>query len=510
MILEDASLLTKIEETIVNDRVNAEWAVKVVTDSYISKFKGIADEHLRSRYVDIEDVAERMLTALGGGRNSRLKLEKNSIIVAKEINPSTLIELGSSEPHGLITEHGGWTSHTFILAREINVPAITGIRRVLRRVQTGETVIVDGLRGQMILNPSADSLLEYQSAANELRVRERSGSSMENVAAKTLDGREIVIRANVDFPYAYKVARQQGARGIGLYRSEFLFNQFRGFPSEAEQIDAYSKIADMAGDDGVKIRTFDLSADQLTDQNFEKEKNPALGLRAIRLSLAYPKQFRTQLRSILVASNDRKIDIVLPMISDVSEIRQARQMLDDEHEYLKKRGIGSGSPRLGAMIEIPGAVFVADEIAAEVDFLCLGTNDLVQYLLAVDRDNESVADWFQTLHPAVVRAVRMTLQAAVKKGIPVIVCGEMAGSPFYTPLLIGLGATEFSMNINSIARVRTVITGIAHEETIDVAKQIEKCETAADSLRVMREAISRSWAHLIPPDPANATRKRDL
>lgn len=509
MILEDTSLLTKIDETIVNDRVNAEWAVKVVTDSYVSKFKGIADEHLRSRYVDIEDVAERMLTALGGGRNSQLRLEKTSIIVAKEINPSTLIELGPSEPSGLITEHGGWTSHTFILAREMGIPAITGIRRLLRRVQTGDAVIVDGLRGQMILDPSAESLVEYQSAASRFYVLSDSPPLSENPITQTLDGREITIRANVEFPYAYKVARRHGARGIGLYRSEFLFNQFRGFPTESEQIDAYSKIADLAGNDGVKIRTFDLSADQLADQNFEKEKNPALGLRAIRLSLAYPKQFRTQLRSILVASKDRKIDIVLPMISDVSEIRQARQMLGEEHEHLKNRGIGSGTPGLGAMIEIPSAVFVASEIASEVDFLCLGTNDLIQYLLAVDRDNESVSDWFQTLHPAIIRAIRVTLMAASDKGIPVIVCGEMAGSPFYSPLLVGLGATELSMNANSIERVRKVVTGIAYEDTLILAKNVKKCETAADSLEVMREAINKFWADLIPPDILNASRRRD-
>jgi phosphotransferase system enzyme I (PtsI) len=508
MILQDASLLIKVEEAIRNEHVNAEWAVKLATDSYIAKFKAMPDEHLRSRYVDIEDVAQRMITALGGGRNAVLRLDKDSIVVAKEINPSTLIELGNSEPSGLITEHGGWTSHTFILAREISIPAITGIRRVLRRVQTGDTVIIDALHGQMILNPSAESLSEYQNTAIELRIAADAVPSSEGIAARTLDDREIVIRANVDFPSAYKVAKRHGAKGIGLYRSEFLFNQFRGFPSEAEQIAAYSQIADLAGENGVKIRTFDLSADQLTDQNFEKEKNPALGLRAIRLSLTYRRLFQTQLRAILMAAHQRRIDLLLPMISDISEIDQAKSILEEERDYLVKRGIPFGNPGIGAMIEIPAAVLVIDAIVSTVDFLCIGTNDLVQYLLAVDRDNESVADWFQTLHPAVVRAVRTTLDAAAKRHIPAIVCGEMAGSPFYVPLLIGLGATDLSMNVNSISRIRTVIGGVRYSDTIDLVKRISECSTADESLLAMKEAVDRSWSHLIPPDVLNATRTR--
>ena len=504
MMLEDAALLKKIEETIGTDMVNAEWAVKVVTDSYIAKFKAMPDEHLRSRFVDVEDIAERMLTALGGGRNARIQLDKNSIIVAKEINPSTLIELSNVDPNGLITEHGGWTSHTFILAREINIPAVTGVKRLLRKVKTGETAIVDAVKGRMILNPTPETLREYGPLAGEFRRARVTEDLSDDPAPKTLDGREIVIRANVDFPSAYTFAKRQGAKGIGLYRSEFLFNQFRGFPTESEQIESYRRIADLAGANGVRIRTFDLSADQLADQNFEKEKNPALGLRAIRLSLSFSKHFRTQLRSILIASRGRKIDIVLPMISDVSEIHQTRELLEEERNLLAQKGIESGTPGLGAMIEVPAAVFVMDEIAAEVDFLCLGTNDLVQYFLAVDRDNEAVADWFQTLHPAIVRSVKATIDAGRKHNTPVTVCGEMAGSPFYTPLLVGLGATELSMNVNSISRVRRVIQGISYEETLPLVEAIRRCATAAESLAVVREALRANWSHLIPPDMVNS------
>jgi phosphoenolpyruvate-protein kinase (PTS system EI component) len=228
-----------------------------------------------------------------------------------------------------------------------------------------------------------------------------------------------------------------------------------------------------------------------------------LGLRAIRLSLSFSKQFRTQLRSILIASRGRCIDIVLPMVSDVSEIRQAHALLDHERHFLEEKGIEFGKPRLGAMIEVPAAIFVIDDIASEVDFLCLGTNDLVQYFLAVDRDNEAVADWFQTLHPAIVRAVRITIEAGKRRGIPVTVCGEMAGSPFYTPLLIGLGASELSMNVNSVPRVRKVIRGVAYEETLPLARQIEACATAEESLIAMKNALNGHWSHLVPPELVN-------
>ena len=504
MMLEDSSLQKKIEETIIADQVNAEWAVKVVTDTYVAKFKAIPDEHLRSRFVDVEDIAERMLTALGGGRNSRIKLDKNSIIVAKEINPSTLIELAQSDLIGLITEHGGWTSHAFILAREINIPAVTGVKRILRKVKTGETAVIDALNGRMILNPTLETLNEFRPVAKEFRRSIEDGVISDEPAVKTLDGREIVIRANVDFPSAYKLAKRRGAKGIGLYRSEFLFNQFRGFPTEAEQIEAYGKIADLAGEDGVRIRTFDLSADQLADQNFEKEKNPALGLRAIRLSLSFLKYFRTQLRAILIASHGRRIDIVLPMISDVSEIIEAKKLLDEERDLLIGKGANVGSPRVGAMIEVPAAVFVIDEIASNVDFLCLGTNDLVQYLLAVDRDNEAVAEWFQTLHPAIIRAVKTTLDAGERHQITATVCGEMAGSPFYIPLLIGLGATELSMNVNSISRVRTVVRGLSYNDTLPLIKALDKCGTAEESLAAVKMALNAKWSHLIPADLVNS------
>lgn len=500
LILDDRSLHSKIERTIEEKKVNAEWAVKIVTDSYVATYKNIPDEHLRQRYIDIEDVAERILTALGGGSELNIRLEKDSVIVAHEVKPSTLIELVRSGPKAVITEHGGWTSHTSILAREINLPAVTGIKKIVRRVRTGDEVIVDGYNGQIILHPRPETLEKYTLAAAHFQQINYDTVGGHDSPIKTLDGRRITIRANLDLPSAYMQAKRYGCEGIGLYRSEFLFNQFKGFPTEGEQIEAYRQVAELAGDDGVRIRTFDLSLENLTGESEDKEKNPALGLRAIRMSLTRKKQFRAQIRALLQASFGKKVDIVLPMISDVSEIIQTKAIIDEERQVLLKKRINIGSPRLSAMIEIPSAVFIAREIAAEVDFLCLGTNDLVQYLLAVDRDNEAVADWFRTLHPAVIRAVKMVVKAAEETGTPLIVCGEMAGSPFYAPVLIGLGVTEMSMNVNSIPQVRKVVSGIAYEETLEMIKNIEKCRTADEMDEIVYRNSREKWEHLFPKD----------
>lgn len=500
LFLNDRSFLEKIENEILKEKINAEWAVKTVSDEYISKYKSIPDDYLRERYIDLEDVSERILTALGGGNKSTVNLSKNSIIVAKEVKPSTLIELIEANPKAIVAEHGGWTSHTFILAREMNLPAVTGIKSVLRRVHTGDQLIVDGYNGQIILNPTEETLEKYKYAAAQFQQINYEAIDEKESALKTLDGREIKIRANLDLPNGYKQAKRFGARGIGLYRSEFLFNQFKGFPSEQEQIKAYRKIAEMVGNEGIRIRTFDLSVEQLTVETEEKEKNPALGLRAIRLGLTHRKQFRTQIRAILQASFETQIDIVLPMISDVSEILLTKKIIEIEKEVLKKRKINYGNPKLGAMIEVPAAVFIVDEIASEVDFLCLGTNDLVQYLLAVDRDNEAVADWFRTLHPAVLRSVKKVIEAAENCGIPAIVCGEMAGSPYYAPILIGLGATELSMNVNSILRVRKIIKGIAFEEAREIVKETEKYKTADEIEKAVFRKLKEKWAHLFPQE----------
>ncbi|MEZ5346132.1 MAG: phosphoenolpyruvate--protein phosphotransferase [Pyrinomonadaceae bacterium] len=496
LFLEDKSLLSKIETTISEEMVNAEWAVKSVSDSYISRYKQLSDKHLREKYIDLEDIAERLLTALGGGKRSEVSFGQNMVIVAKEVNPSTIVEISQSRPAAIVTENGGWTSHTFILARELGIPAITGLYGLMRRVGTGDELIVDGFSGQAILNPESETAEKFDRALSDIRDAAATKESFERDAITTLDGFEVTIRANLDIVEGYKKAESMGAKGIGLFRSEFLFNQYRGFPSENEQYENYVRVADKVGADGVKIRTFDLSADQLAGRTIEIEKNPALGLRAIRLGFRFETELRRQIRALLRASYNRNIGIVIPMVSEVSEMRRVRRIMAEEKEKLTDLNVDFGDPQLGAMIEVPSAVLVIDSLAEESDFISVGTNDLVQYLLAADRDNEEVSDWFQTLHPAVLKSVKMILDSASKHDTPAIICGEMAGTPLYAVILVGLGAAELSMNIGSINRVATVISGIALEEARSVANELLECKTADSVEKAVRELFISHWEHL--------------
>jgi phosphotransferase system enzyme I (PtsI) len=500
LILEDKSLLSRIESLITDEKVNAEWSVKVVADYYIADYKTIADGHLRERYIDIEDVSDRLQSALGGDEKSTFQLEKNSIIIAKDVKPSTLIELADSRPLAIITERGGWTSHTFILARELNLPAVTGLKEILRLIKTGDEIIVDGYNGKVILHPRKETALKFTNKAAQFQEIKPEQNELLEPLLTTLDGHVIKIMANVDLPTGYDKAKRFGAQGVGLYRSEFLFNQNKGFPTELEQTDAYRKIAKSAGNDVVRIRTFDLNVEQTAEGNSEREQNPALGLRGIRFGLFQKKQFQIQIRALLRASADSKIEIVLPMISDVSEILQAKAIIEKEKLNLKKEKIKFGNPRVGAMIEVPATILMIDEIARAVDFLSLGTNDLVQYLLAVDRDNEAVADLFRTLHPAVLRSIKKVVDAAETNKIPVVICGEMAGSPVYAAILIGLGASELSMNPNSIRRVRKTISSIAFEEAGEITKQLLKCESSDQVERLVSELFIKKWSHLFSSD----------
>ena len=498
MILEDNSLSAKIESIIGEQKVNAEWAVNFVAERYISIYKEFTDEHLRERQIDLEDVTERLLNALGGSGKTPFSLEKGSIIIAGEVNPSTLVELSRSDIKAIVTETGGWTSHTFILARELNLPTVTGISEILRKIKTDDEVVVDGYNGQVVVQPSAKTLKRYAVSAAQFQKQKKTNSSPSGGNLKTLDGRKITILVNLDISKDYQPAKKIGAEGIGLFRSEFLFNQIQRFPSETEQAKTYRKIVESAGADGVKIRTFDLNVEQTDDRIKIFEKNPALGLRAVRLGLAQEKEFRIQLRALLQAANAGNLGIVLPMVSDISEIRRAVEILNEEKARLKKRKIDCGNPQIGTMIEVPSAILMIDEIAAEVDFMNLGTNDLVQYLLAVDRDNGAVADLFRTMHPAVLRAIKKVVDAAEKSGKPLIICGEMAGSPVYAPILIGLGANSLSMNASSIARVRHVIENIALEEAVEIANSLLDCKTADESENLMHFGLDKKWKHLFP------------
>ena len=498
LIIEESSLIAKIESAIRDRQVNSEWALKIVSDQYIERQEKVADPSFREKFLDIEDVSRRILTVLNGSPSKAQLTYSGAVVVARELRPSTILDLKKNLPAALITERGGWTSHASILAREFGIPMVSGLRSVDHKLSHGDHVIVDAVNGEIIVDPSLETVQRLRSIADN----SDQGYELPPVPVgptATTNGTNITIRANVDIPEAYDLAQLFGGEGIGLFRSESLIANPGNIPSEESQCTAYRQIAEIAGDAGVKIRTFDIGIDQLGDGGFSTERNPSLGLRSIRLSLTDTAHFRTQIRAILRAAHEKRVDIILPMISGVEEVIRSRAIIDEERERLSRERSYFGNVGIGAMIEVPSAVLTIEEIAANVDFVCLGTNDLVQYLLAVDRDNDAVADWYQTLHPAVIRALSDVFAAAAYSNIPVIVCGEMAGSSFYIPLLIGLGARELSMNPNSIPQARRVVSGISLRETKKLAANVRGCTTAEAAERILREYYLENWAHLFQP-----------
>jgi len=506
LMLEDSSLLSKIEDHIKEHLVNAEWAVRKVTYEYISRFKTISDTHLREKYIDLEDVADRILVALGGGQPPFL-LPTDSIIAAKDLKPSTLVELSQTPPVGLLSKNGGWTSHTFILARELGIPALSGIKNIDELVGTDSQMIIDGFKGILIIDPSNETIESYSGELNNIYPAETADEDeiTYREALHTIDGRPVNILANIDIATTYQKAKRQGAEGIGLYRSEYLFNQYRGIPDEEEQYAAYCEIADQAGSDGVKIRLFDIPQDEFFGRETQTEVNPALGMRGLRLSLTHEIVFREQVHALLRAAHGRDIEILLPMVTNIQDVRNAKRLIENERQSLLDASVKSGNSKIGIMIETPAAVLIINELLEEIDFIALGTNDLVQYLLAVDRDNEMAANWFQTLHPAVIRSIKIVIDAAENAGKPLIICGEMAGSPYYLPLLIGLGANNLSMNVNSIKRIYRIVSGISYKETMILAENALKCSTSNEVEDAVRSYISEKAPHLYPKNFLDST-----
>ncbi|HKO42331.1 MAG TPA: phosphoenolpyruvate--protein phosphotransferase [Pyrinomonadaceae bacterium] len=497
LMLEDEKLTSDIEKEITDQKANAEWAVKVVGDRLLSLYSEIKDDYLRERGSDIEDVMQRLIMALGGGDQERPPLSEDAVIVSQDLLPSAVAELDLEHARALATDTGGWTSHTAILARGIGIPAVVGLRDFYRRAKTGDRIIVDSSRNQVILHPSITTIQDYKSR-RAIASRSSSVDAGQDTPVTTLDGVKVTLRANVELPSEFEGVAKYGARGVGLFRSEFLLARRGVVGSEDQQRIAYEGIAKIAGDDGVIVRLFDLGAENVREVPHELEKNPALGLRAIRFGLLNEDIMRKQIRAILRAAKTGRLKIVLPMITDSSDVKRARAIIEEEAKMLAKTGAEFQRVSVGAMIEVPSAVLMADSIAEVVDFFELGTNDLVQYTLAVDRGSDEVADWFRTLHPAVLRSIDTSLKAARKAGIPAIVCGEMASTPAYAVLLLGLGATELSMTPSAIPRVRATVNAIDTRDARLIAEECLSCTTADEVENLVRERFGKLWYALFP------------
>ncbi len=499
LLLEDKKLTEDIEQQITKHHANAEWAIKVVGDRLLSLYSEIKDDYLRERGSDIEDVMQRLVMALSGANVQPRNLSEDAVVVSQDLLPSAVAELDLDHARALATDSGGWTSHTAILARGIGIPAVVGLKDFFRSTRTGDQIIVDSTRNEVILHPSAATLDRYQAETLSRKTGRASADARVAGPLLTEDGVEIVLRANIELPSEFEGVEKYGARGVGLYRSEFLLARRGVIVSEEDQRVAYEEVARVAGDDGVVIRLFDLGGENLRDASQEAEKNPALGLRAIRYGLVNETVIRTQVRAILRASRTSKLRMVLPMVADVSDVRRAQAIIAEESAKLAAEGIEVGDVSVGAMIEVPSAVWTADSIARSVDFFALGTNDLVQYTLAVDRGNDEVAEWFRTLHPAVLRSIDHGLKAARQANIPAIVCGEMASTPAYVVLLLGLGATELSMTPSAIPRVNRTVARIDTRLAREIVAECLKAETADEVENLVRERLGKLWYDLFPP-----------
>lgn len=498
LFLADAKLKRDVEDYIVKERSNAEWAAKVVGDRLLSIYTQINDAYLRERGSDIEDVIQRLLANLTGEEPKYPKLSEDAVIVSQDLLPSTIAEFDLNHVRAIVTDAGGWTSHMAIIARGLGLTAVVGLRDFYHRTRTGDKIIVDARRGEVILHPTPATAEEYEFTAHGPVVPSTGPVTFDSGPVSTRDGVEISLRANVELPAEFQAVRKFGACGVGLFRSEFLLSRSGLRISEEEQFVAYKALAEAAGKEGAIVRLFDVGGD-VGNATKERESNPALGLRAVRFNLRNRELMRTQVRAILRAAAAGPLSVVIPMIADLADVRMAKDVIEEEVKSLANAGTPFSRVSVGAMIEVPSAVLTAEKIAREVDFFELGTNDLVQYTLAVDRGNDEVSEWFRTLHPAVLYGIQRTLQAAGGAGIPVIVCGEMASTPAYAVLLIGLGAIDLSMTPSMIPRVRTILSQVDANEAREVAMRCLDSATADEVEEIVRVEFRNRWPELFPP-----------
>jgi phosphoenolpyruvate-protein phosphotransferase (PTS system enzyme I) len=463
MMLADKSLSEVPKDIIRKEQCNAEWAIKQQMDDIVAQFEAIEDAYLRERQHDVVQVVERVIKVLLGHPapgQTKIKQNENAIIlVAHDISPADAIQFKQHHFAAFITDVGGVTSHTAILARSLNIPSIVALQRARDLIDDGELIIVDGSLGVVIVNPSAEILAEYKLRQEQFELEQQKLKRIKSTKAITMCGTAIELQANIEVPEDVAAVKASGATGIGLYRTEFLFMNKREMPNEEEQFQAYKQVAEAMHGMPVTIRTLDLGADkQMNPDSVSDCANPALGLRAVRLCLSEPAIFHTQLRALLRASHFGNIKILIPMLSTLGELRQTKLLLERAKLSLRKQNIPfNENIQLGGMIEVPAAAINAEAFAKELDFLSIGTNDLIQYTLAIDRTDDAVAHLYNPLHPSVLKLISITIKAGAKLGKSVAVCGEMAGDAKLTKLLIGMGLRQLSMHPSNVLSVKQQI-----------------------------------------------------
>jgi len=493
LILEDRWLAEQASAIIQNEKVNVEYAVQEVLDPVRQALSRVEDGYLRERRTDVDDVGDRLLRNLLGQRGSFQVegMRGEAIVFAHDLSPSDTAQLHRDAVLGLVTQTGGRTSHSAIMARSLEIPAVVGVEQICAQVRNHETVILDGTEGVVILSPDLETLTRYHARKQQF---EYAGLALHKVGAlpaETQDGYRVRVTANIDFPEELPAVRDHGAEGVGLYRSEFLYLNRRDLPTEEEHFAVYRAVAAEMHPRPTVIRTLDFGGDKLASAiQLAAEENPSLGLRAIRLCLHRPDMFRAQLRAILRASAFGTLRIMYPMISGVAELRAANAILEDVKAELQRQGVAFDPEiQVGAMIEIPSAAMIADLLAREVDFFSVGTNDLIQYALAIDRINEQVAYLYEPLHPAVLRLLRSVVSAAHNEGIWISMCGEMAADPLYGLLLVGLGLDELSMTPGAIPLMKRIIRSVTYGQAAEVAQRVFGCATAQEVEGLLRQEM---------------------
>jgi phosphoenolpyruvate-protein phosphotransferase (PTS system enzyme I) len=497
LVLEDPALIDEVTRFIHKEKINVEYAFHHVAQRYVATLSSIDDEYLRERAADLRDVTSRILNnLLQCGDSSELRhLQEPCIIVSEDLTPSTTALLDKKLVLGFATDSGSKTSHAAIMARSLQIPAVVGLQDASQRARNGDYAVLDGYNGQVIVNPTDQTLFEYgQLVRKQVDIQDKL-RDLQDKPAVTLDGRRITLSANVEQPTDTEAVKSFGAEGVGLFRTEYLFINRQVLPTEEEQYRAYRQIASALKPQPVVIRTVDLGGDKfLSHLNVPQEMNPFLGWRAIRLCLEEREIFRAQLRAILRASVEGNIKLMYPMISCVEELCQANALLDEYKAELRQEGVPfDESIDVGVMIEIPSAAIAAETLARRVKFFSIGTNDLIQYSLAVDRMNERIAHLYEPTHPAIVRLIKMAVDAAHRHNIWVGVCGEMAGDPMLTPLLLGLGIDELSAAPSLVPQIKFLIRRLKMDEARKLAEFALNCEAGREILQ-HSQALAREIA----------------
>lgn len=483
MILRDNMLINDTVKVINDERVNAEWALKKVLRDLMEFFDKMDDEYLRQRSSDIEHIVNRVLLNLTGKKHESIAdIKTPSIIIAHDLTPADTALMNKSVILGFLTDVGGSTSHTAIMARSLEIPAVVGLESITRSAETGDAVIIDGTTGTVIVNPSESVIDVYRKRQKKYISYGRELFHYRDLPSETKDGRRIRLMGNMEMVDEVDTLVHHGAEGIGLYRTEFLYLNRKDLPTEEEHVKAYRQVAKKIAPHPAIIRTLDVGGDKLILNNEGYDEiNPAMGLRAIRFCLKNTGIFKTQLRGILRASAAGKLKVMFPMISGIDEIRHAKALLEEAKAELKAEGKAFDPDiKVGVMIEIPSAAIIADLIVKEVDFISIGTNDLLQYSLAIDRVNEHVAYLYEPFHPAVLRIIKTVADAAAEAGVNAGVCGEMAGEPPYALILLGFGIEHLSMNAVSLLKVKRLVRSVSYAETKKICKNILGFATAKE------------------------------